>query len=234
VKVTGSATLHAPPARVWAALTDPAVLAAAIPGCQRFEPAGQDAYRFTIAAGLASLQGVYQGQVALSEQARPSSFLLTANGAGAPGTVAVSIRFRLADADAARDDGGFTDLGYDADGEVTGLLAAAGQRLVAAVAQQLAADFFRSVDGQLTAPAPAGGSGPEAAPGTEAGDPDAASQPSPAAPPPPATTPRAIDPAFVGGVLAGTAATLAGVALGRVLRRAGLGGRPPGTPRGKT
>ncbi|MBO0776760.1 MAG: carbon monoxide dehydrogenase, partial [Actinobacteria bacterium] len=47
MKVTGGATLHAPIAAVWAALTDPATLAQAIPGCERLTATGPDTYDLT-------------------------------------------------------------------------------------------------------------------------------------------------------------------------------------------
>jgi carbon monoxide dehydrogenase subunit G len=85
MKLTGTATLHAPASQVWAALTDPDVLARSIPGCQRLEPAGPDSYRFTVTAGVASIRGTYTGEVALAQQHEPTSLVLTARGAATTG-----------------------------------------------------------------------------------------------------------------------------------------------------
>ena len=142
VKLTGTATMHAAPDRVWAALNDPAVLAAAIPGCERLEPAGPDAYQFTIAAGVGSLQGTFTGRVAVSDRREPDSFVLTATGSGGPGTVSIRARFALA----AGPDGS-TELGYDADGEATGLL---GRRRPADVHGRRPADGQRVLRGPWT------------------------------------------------------------------------------------
>ena len=68
MKVSGSATLNASRNEVWEALNDPAVLVRTIPGCQRLEEVGPDAYRMTITAGVASIKGVYTGDVSLSQQ----------------------------------------------------------------------------------------------------------------------------------------------------------------------
>ena len=146
MKASGVAVMRAPPAEVWVALADPAVLAAAIPGCRHLESAGPRAYRFSIGAGLGSLRGEYAGEITVSEQQEPASFVLTAAGAGGPGTVSVRVRFRLTGGA-----GGTTVLGYDAEGGVGGLLAAAGERVITAVAQRMAADFFRAVNRQLHA-----------------------------------------------------------------------------------
>ena len=57
MKMSGEATLNAPVERVWAALNDPAVLVRTIPGCERLEEVGPDAYRMTVTAGVAVDQG---------------------------------------------------------------------------------------------------------------------------------------------------------------------------------
>ena len=216
MKVSGTELMHAPPSTVWAALTDPAVLVDAIPGCQRLERAGQDSYRFTIEAGLASLRGVYTGDVTLSDQRQPGSFRLTATATGGPGTVSLSVRFRLTGTGEAS-----TELAYDADGEVSGMLASAGQRLVASVARRMAGEFFSSVDNHLTrnvaAPtqsAPAGTADEQATPQVYL----------------PSRGPGR-EREIVRDVLVGTAAALAGMAIGRVLgKRSSADARPPSPP----
>ena len=82
MKVTGSATLNASRDEVWKALNDPAVLVRTIPAVTRLEETGPDAYRMTITAGVASIKGVYTGDVSLSEQKPGDSFVLKAAGAG--------------------------------------------------------------------------------------------------------------------------------------------------------
>ena len=96
MKISGVAVMHAPASQAWDALNDPAVLVATIPGCERLEPTGPDSYRFTIAAGVASIHGIFTGEVSLSERQEPSSFVLTATGAGGPGTVSTSVQVRPA------------------------------------------------------------------------------------------------------------------------------------------
>jgi carbon monoxide dehydrogenase subunit G len=144
VDVTGTAIMRAPPDRVWAALTDPAVLAVSIPGCERLERSGPDAYQFTIIAGIGLLQSSYAGRVAISGQDEPRSFVLTAAATGGAGTVRIRVRFGLAAAA-----GGSTELTYQADGQVAGLLAYAGQQVITGVARRMAGQFFRSVAARL-------------------------------------------------------------------------------------
>lgn len=167
MKITGSASLNAPVEAVWAALNDPAVLVRTIPGCERLEEVGQDRYRMTITAGVASIKGSYDGEVALAEQRPPSSFVLRASGAGAPGTVQADVTVTLAPDGA---DGAGTVLRYDADAVVGGMVGGVGQRMLTGVAKKTAGEFFKAVDGVLTGvtPAAAPATAVPAAPGVAA------------------------------------------------------------------
>ncbi len=150
MKIAGTAVLHAPADRVWAALNDPAVLVRTIPGCSSLEPNGPDSYRMTVTAGVASVKGVYAGEVALHDQQPPGSFRLRASGAGAPGTVRADVLVELADGG-----DGTTSLAYDADAVVGGMVGGVGQRMLVGVAKKTAGEFFRAVDGVLAGSAAA-------------------------------------------------------------------------------
>ena len=144
MKISGTAALKAPVDQVWAAFNDPAVLARTLPGCQELREAGPDSYRMTITAGVASIKGTYEGEVALIEQNPPGSFVLRASGAGAPGTVGADVRFSLTDSAT-----GGTDLGYDAEAVVGGVIGGVGQRMLTGVAKKMAGQFFAAVDADI-------------------------------------------------------------------------------------
>ena len=131
MKVSGTSTLTAARPEVFRALNDPAVLVASIPGCRRLEMLGVDAYAMTVAAGVGSIKGVYDGQVRLSDHEEPSSFRMHAQGAGAPGTIGAEVLVRLADVD-----GGGTALTYEAEATVGGMIGGVGQRMLAGVIQE--------------------------------------------------------------------------------------------------
>lgn len=144
MKLSGTASLSAPPQRVWEALNDPAVLARTIPGCEQLSATGPDDYRITVSAGVASIKGVYQGTVRLSDKTEPTSYVLHASGSGGPGTVSAECVVRLAP------DGDGTTLSYDADAVIGGVIAGVGQRVLAGVAKRMAGQFFGAVDDELT------------------------------------------------------------------------------------
>ncbi|MGI8333928.1 SRPBCC family protein [Actinomadura scrupuli] len=173
MKVNGSATVAAPVGLVWDALQDPAVLVRTIPGCRRLEATGADTYKMTVTAGVASIKGTYVGQVALAEPDPPHSFVLRAQGQGAPGTVDATVLVRLSDGD------GGTRIDYAADAVVGGMIGGVGQRMLSTVAKRTAGEFFAAVERALTEqpiPAEAGVSaGPQApvGPGTVSAPPAA-------------------------------------------------------------
>jgi carbon monoxide dehydrogenase subunit G len=212
MKVSGSATLHAPVERVYQALNDPAVLVRTIPGCERLERAGEDAYKMTVTAGVASVRGTYAGDVRIADQQPPNAFVLKASGAGAPGTVSADVQVQLAPGD-----DGTTVLSYDADAVVGGMIGGVGQRMLAGVATRTADQFFAAVDAVLTGAAPAPVT--EAAPAGAAPVPAAAGQPAVfTAPPRPGGPPGG---QLAAGVALGAAAALLGVLVGGwVTRRA--------------
>jgi uncharacterized protein len=174
MKITGGATLNAPRSAVWSALQDPAVLVRTIPGCHQLEATGDNAYRMTLSAGVASIRGIYIGDVRLTDQDPQNGYTLVASGQGAPGTIQAEARVRLLDGD-----GGGTVLSYDADAVVGGMIGGVGQRVLAGVAKKTAGEFFSAVDRYL-----AMGAVPAAE--TAAG-----------APPPPAIAPPSARPAEV-------------------------------------
>jgi uncharacterized protein len=237
MKVFGTAVLNAPVEQVWAAFNDPAVLARTLPGCQELREVGPDAYRMTISAGVASIKGTYEGDLAVTQQDPPGSFVLKAAGAGAPGTVSADVAVNLADSPS-----GGTNLTYDADAVVGGVIGGVGQRMLTGVARKMAGQFFQAVDADIAgvrAPAavaaPAGvpsapvtpAPGAPGAPGTPAAATGAAQPTPPTAVPEPGAVPspaaaagtRAATKDVLVGTLVGAAIALAGVALGVVAGR---------------
>ena len=117
MKIAGQATLHAPVDKVWEALLDPAVLVRTIPGCERLETTGENAYAMTVTAGVASIRGTYTGTCTLSDLQPHRSLVLSAEGSGAPGTVSAKVTVTFQD-----NQDGTTSLSYDADAVVGGMI----------------------------------------------------------------------------------------------------------------
>ena len=141
--ISGSYTFNAPPDRVWALLMDPAVISSCIPGCDRFEPAGDHAYRARLTVALAAITGTYDGTIALSDLVPPAAYRLTAEGQGRPGFVKGSSAITL------RPEGETTVVDVTGTVQTGGPIARLGQRLIGGVSKMMLDRFFACLQGKL-------------------------------------------------------------------------------------
>jgi hypothetical protein len=141
--ITGSYTFKAPPDRVWTLLMDPAAIASCIPGCDTFEPDGEDRYRATLTVALAAITGTYAGTVVLSEKVPSESYRLTAEGQGRPGFVKGNSVIAL------RADGDTTIVDVSGTVQTGGPIARVGQRLIGSVSKMMLDRFFACLQSKL-------------------------------------------------------------------------------------
>lgn len=204
MRITGESVLHAPLDQAWDALLDPAVLVRTIPGCERLESAGENAYSMTVTAGVAAIRGTYSGSCVVGDLDPHRSLVMRLEGTGAPGTIGAEVKVAF------RDGGdGTSVVAYDADAVVGGMVAGVGQRMLTSVSRRMAGEFFGNVDAVLT--------GVEATPvvGVSArasGEGQVFTAPVAAGQAPPG-------PGFLAGVAVGAGLVLLGVAAGAVLGR---------------
>lgn len=208
MKIAGQATLNAPVQKVWDALLDPAVLVQTIPGCERLETTGENAYAMTVTAGVAAIKGTYAGTCSLSNLEPHSSLLLSAQGAGSPGTIAADVAVSF------KDNGdGTTFLSYDADTVVGGMIGGVGQRMLSSVSKRMAGEFFGNVENVIN-----GVAAPVAA-GVEAAAPVVETAPGVFTAPPKPAAAAGTSEDFLKGVAVGAGLVALGVVLGAVVGR---------------
>ena len=143
MKVQGTVLLPAGREQVWEMLTDPAKLAKLLPGCEKLEPDGPDRYKVAIKFALAAISGSYSGSVAMSEQKKPESLRMVLEGKGTPGFMRGEGRIRLTEKK------GQTELHYEGEAQVGGMIAAVGQRMIDVAAKKIIQQFFDSAAAQL-------------------------------------------------------------------------------------
>lgn len=140
MKIEGTQKIGVPRERVFAALTDPAVLQKCIPGCEQMEKAGENRYNAKLTAGVGPIKGVFTATVSLAEITAPSHYKLTVEGKGQPGFVKGSGELNLAE------DGEATSIQYSGEINVGGLLASVGQRMIQGAANMMAGRFFSALE----------------------------------------------------------------------------------------
>lgn len=139
MQLAGTYVFHAPVAKVWSLLNDPEVIAACLPGCDRLEPLGDDRYRANLSMAVAAISGQYSGTVALLDKQPPRSYRLAVDGSGKAGFVSGEATVTLTESP---DAPGTTQVAVRGDGQVGGLIARVGQRLLGSVSQMMLDRFF--------------------------------------------------------------------------------------------
>ena len=141
--LAGSYTFPATPDRVWALLMDPNAIAACIPGCDRFDPDGEDRYRVRLNVALAAITGTYEGLVVLSDKVPLTSYRLTGEGQGRAGFVKGSSSIVL------RVNGDATVVDVTATVQTGGTIARVGQRIIGSVSKMMLDRFFAALKDRL-------------------------------------------------------------------------------------
>jgi uncharacterized protein len=148
MKVEGAYTFPGQPQQVWDLLLDPESLRTCIPGVESLTETSPDHWDAVMKVGVAAIKGTYKGKVAIVEKQEPTTYTLQIEGSGGPGFVKGSARISLvAEGDAA------TAVKVEGDGQVGGMLAGVGQRMLPGVAKMLMNQFFECLIGKLSAQA---------------------------------------------------------------------------------
>jgi len=139
MEMTGEQLIHAPQAATWAALNDPEILKACIPGCESIEKSGDNEYTVQMTARVGPVSAKFKGKMTLSNIQAPNSYSIAFEGQGgvagfAKGGAEVSLAA----------EGHDTRLSYKAKASVGGKLAQIGSRLVDAAANKVAGEFFQA------------------------------------------------------------------------------------------
>jgi uncharacterized protein len=146
--MTGEYRIPAPRDKVWAALNDPAILKASLPGCESLERVSDHEFAATVAAKVGPVRAKFNGQVTLSDLHPPESYKISGEGkGGAAGFAKGGADVRLVEESPEA-----TVLSYTAKADVGGKLAQLGSRLIDATAKKMADEFFENFRRQLTAP----------------------------------------------------------------------------------
>jgi carbon monoxide dehydrogenase subunit G len=149
--LTGEYRIPAPRETVWAALNNPEILKACIPGCEELNKTSDTELVAKVVAKIGPVKAAFGGKVTLSDLDPPNGYTITGEGqGGAAGFAKGGAKVRLEPADG----GTVTVLHYTADAQIGGKLAQIGSRLVEGTAKKLADEFFAAFAAQAAAAAP--------------------------------------------------------------------------------
>jgi carbon monoxide dehydrogenase subunit G len=105
---------------------------------------GPDEYEALLSVGIAAVKGTYKGKLAITEKNPPTGYTLKIEGSGAPGFVRGEGRLTLEEQD------GGTLATIKGEGQVGGLIAAVGQRLIGSASRMLLEQFFSAMEREIS------------------------------------------------------------------------------------
>lgn len=157
MQMSESRIIAAPPEVVWAALLDPQVLRAAVPGCEALSGSADEGFVAEVVQKVGPVKARFAGKVALSDRVAPESLTLGGEGSGGvAGFAKGEARVRLEPVPEG------TRLHYEVEAKVGGKLAQLGSRIIDGFARKMADEFFARFQAAVEGPAQA-----EAAPEVE-------------------------------------------------------------------
>ncbi len=138
--ISGSEVVQADVESLWTALNDPVVLTRCIPGCKAMTETAPDAYKVDMQLRVAAVGGSFEGEIALSDKQPPRTCSISVSGAGSLGHGNGQAKFEITP-----QDDGTCLLAYQGVGEVGGLVAGVGQRILGSVSKHLIGRFFTAL-----------------------------------------------------------------------------------------
>jgi len=135
--IGGNEAIPASVDALWVALNDRKVLTRCIPGCKTMTEIAPDAYKVDMQLRVAAVGGSFEGEISLSDKQAPKTCNIKVSGAGTLGHGNGTARFELEP-----DGENGAKLVYKGTGEIGGLVAGVGQRILASVSKHLIGRFF--------------------------------------------------------------------------------------------
>ncbi len=142
MKIEETFTVAAPIEKVWAVITNPALVAPCIPGCQGAETTGPNTYKSKIKVGLGPINVTFVLDIELTEQRPPHFLAATTRGEEGGRLSALSAQSTLI-LEAGAD--GVTQIAYASDVSVVGRLGKFGLGVMKKKAKTLGEEFAASL-----------------------------------------------------------------------------------------
>jgi carbon monoxide dehydrogenase subunit G len=147
LKISGTSSVPASQERAYALLQDPTVLARCMPGCEGLDPIGEGEYAMRLKMSIASMSGLFQGKVRVTDQNPHTSFRLIVEGNGKIGFMkgdgVLTLTANSPD----------TVVHFEGEVQVGGTMASVGQRLMETTAKMLIKKFFERLTTEASAAA---------------------------------------------------------------------------------
>jgi hypothetical protein len=144
MQLSGRHIVNVTPTLLWSMLMDTGTLARIIPGISRLEKTDYNTFKSFIDIKLGLINGSFTGNLRLENVTEPKGFILKIQQSSGIGKANAAINIDLMPVNDSQ-----TEISFNGDVKLAGLLAGMGQRVLGSVANTLAKKFYENLDKEL-------------------------------------------------------------------------------------
>ena len=144
MQLKGKQVVNATPARVWAMLMDTDTLARIVPGISRIEKINDNSFVSTVTIKMGPVNSSFTGNLQMEDIVEEKGFILKVQQNSKIGNANAAIKIDLSPVEENK-----TEVAFDGDVKLSGILASMGQRVLGGVANALTKQFFANMQKEL-------------------------------------------------------------------------------------
>ena len=144
MQLSGKHTVNATPVQVWQMLMDTDTLARIVPGISKLEKISDNTFIATVSIKLGPVNGSFTGNLQFEDVQELKEFTLKIQQNSKIGNANAAIKISLAPVAETQ-----TEVAFDGDVKLSGLLATMGQRVIGGVSGTLTKQFFTNLENEL-------------------------------------------------------------------------------------
>ena len=144
MQLTGNHVFNAPPDKVWAMLMDTNTLARIVPGITKLEKIDDNLFKSTLGVKLGPVSASFNGSLQMEDIVLEKGFTLKVQQNSKVGNASAAIKINLTPVEENN-----TEVAFDGDVKLSGMLASMGQRLIGSVASTLSKQFFSNMEKEM-------------------------------------------------------------------------------------
>lgn len=152
MQMTDSRLIAAAPEIVWAALLNPDVLKASVPGCEELTGTAADGFEAVVVQKVGPVKAKFSGVVTVTDITEGQSLTLNGEGKGGAAGFAKGAAHVALEPAETEDGAPGTRLSYDVEAKVGGKLAQLGSRIIDGFARKMADEFFSRFQDAIEGP----------------------------------------------------------------------------------
>jgi len=146
MQLTGKHIFNAPPSVLWNMLMDTEILAKVVPGISKLERIGENSFKAIVEIKMGPVSGAFNGNLQMDDIDEPKGFTLKIQQNSKIGNANAAIKISLLPVPENQ-----TEVAFDGDAKLSGLLATMGNRVIGGVSNTLTKQFFTNLEKELAA-----------------------------------------------------------------------------------